>query len=392
MLSVRDIMVRDPVVVTPDTTVGDATAAMRSRNINSVVVCRDGRIEGIFTSRDLVYRDDANGRQSPVAELMTRDPITIDIDATFSQAADTMNARKIRHLPVTESGRLVGIVSVRDVMHHRTEHLERVVREQTAELEIKNGELEDRHRAMEFHLGIAGRIQRRYLPADVPEFEPFSVAVAYHPLDRVSGDGYDLVRLDDDRLGILIADACGHGIPAAFCSVMAHAVFQAFGRRATTPSEVLRTMNEQLPCLIDESHFITMCFAEIDRKTYRMSYSSAGHPAPLWYRADRDVVESPVNRGDLIGVHDAPAFEDTTIQLRPKDTVLFYTDGLIECSSPGGAQFGSQAAARSVGATARGSANQVISDLEAALDGHRGEQGRGDDVTCIAVTLDVDDQ
>ncbi len=388
MFSVRDIMVRDLVVVEPEVSVRDAIVVMRERDINSVIVGRDGRIEGIFTSRDLLSGRASNGVEASVADLMTRNPVTIDIDESFNVAAETMNARRIRHLPVTEAGRLVGMVSVRDVMHHRTAHLERVVEEQTGQLATKNEELERRHRAMQYHLELAGRIQRQVLPRALPDFPPFSLAVSYHPLERVSGDGYDLVMLGPDRLGILIADACGHGVPAAFVSVMARTVFQAFGRKAESPSEVLRTMNDQLPCLIDESHFITMCFAEIDRTTYRMSYASGGHPSPLWYRADRNTVESPISRGDVIGVLDEPVFEDTTIQLRPNDTVLFFTDGLVECADAGGEHFGQERAAASVLGTGGETATQVIDDLESALDRHRGACGRGDDVTCIAITMD----
>src|SRR5262249_3510973 len=156
----------------------------------AVIVCRDGVIVGILTERDLLraagrgYRPD----QVAVGELMTARPLTLAADATWTAAADLMMQRGVRHLPVVEAGRPVGMVAVRDLMEHRSRYLEWLVHERTAELEEKNAALEARDRVMQYHLDIAGRIQRQLLPAGPPELPALAFALAYHPLDRVSGD------------------------------------------------------------------------------------------------------------------------------------------------------------------------------------------------------------
>jgi sigma-B regulation protein RsbU (phosphoserine phosphatase) len=284
---------------------------------------------------------------------------------------------------------------VRDLLQHRAAYLEAVVSRQTAELEAKNAALQERDRVREYHLELAGRIQRQVLPRVPPEFAPFSLALAYHPLEKVSGDGYDFALLDEDHLGILIADACGHGVPAAFVSVMARAIFHAFGRRGVAPSKVLRTMNDELPPLIEEQHFITMCFAVVERSTYRLTYASAGHPAPLWYHGRDGSVEPLAAHGSLIGVLDEPSFEDTTVQLRRGDAVLFYTDGVVDCFGEKGKAFGVERAAAAMRASAAHGAGAIIDRVEEELRRHAGPSAPpagppalADDATCIALALE----
>lgn len=389
-LLVRDIMVRQPQWVKPTMTVADAARLMGERNIGAVVICRDTlEVEGIFTERDLL-RLVAQGRSAdstPIAEVMTRQPALIGAGESWAAALELMSQRRVRHLPVIENGKLAGMLSIRDLMQHRTQQLEWLVQQRTADLELKNTALLQREQLMLHHLELAGKIQRQILPAAAPTLPPFSVNVAYHPLDRVSGDYYDFALLSQDRLGLLIADASGHGVPAAFVSVMAKTAFQAYGMGIESPGAVLGIMNERLSYLTEAEHFITMFYGVVDRRTLRLTYAAAGHPPPLLHRAQHDTIESLDTGGFMIGVLPDHCFEEQTIQLAAGDSLLLYTDGVIECRNPEKQLFGRARLEEVLRARKQTPTLDVIQHLSAELARFRGDQPFGDDVTCIA--LDV---
>jgi phosphoserine phosphatase RsbU/P len=294
----------------------------------------------------------------------------------------------VRHLPVVEKGRLAGMLSVRDLMEHRNRHLEALVRQRTAELEQKNTALEERERLMQFHLEVAGRIQRQLLPGGLPELPSLAFALAYHPLDRVSGDYYDFATLSSGRLGILLADASGHGVPAAFVSVMAKTAFHAYAQGIESPADVLRTMNHQLADLMEAEHFITMFYGVLDRPSLRLSYALAGHPRPLWYRPGRNQVEALDADGPVIGMLPDARFEERSIQLTPGDVVLFYTDGVIECRNEEQEQFGRARLEAFLSLHGKAPGAGIVGLLDAELARFRGTQPFRDDVTCIGLAVE----
>jgi sigma-B regulation protein RsbU (phosphoserine phosphatase) len=381
------MMASNPVTVTPETPVGAVACLMQRHDINSVVVCDGGSVRGIFTSRDLVRLltgEHHNG--ATAAELMTPHPVTIEAGASFAEAMGLMDERRIRHLPVTEDGHLVGILSVRDLMHHRTRYLEEVVQQQTAELSERNQALRERDRVMQRNLELAGRIQKQ-LDETAPAVPPLSLAVAHFPHERVSGDLYDFALLPGDRVGVLIADARGHGVPAAFVSVMAKTLFRVFARRMSSPAALLSLMNDRLPPLIESEHFITMCYAIADRRTLTLACACAGHPPPVWCRRSGERLETLDTRGDMIGVHTRPSFRDTTISMAPDDRLLLYTDGLIELRDPAGEMFGRERAAAVLAGDPASSIDSVLENLVAGLRDFGGSGVFDDDVTCVGLQV-----
>jgi len=388
-VSVRDIMTPDPVFTSPEASVTQAAALMSGRNTGAVVVCELGHIVGILTERDLL-RAAARGLRFEgvrVAELMTRSPVTVAAHETWATAADLMLGRGVRHLPVVENARLVGMISMRNLMEHRSRYLESLVQQRTAELEEKNTALEARDRLMQFHLDVAGRIQRQLLPAGPPELPSFAFALAYHPLERVSGDYYDFAMLSSGRLGILLADASGHSVPAAFVSVMAKTAFHAYAQGIESPAAVLRTMNRRLADLMEAEHFITMFYGVLDRQSLRLAYALAGHPRPMWHQRNSRQVQVLDAEGPVIGLMPEAVFEERSVQLSPGDLVLLYTDGVTECRNASQEQFGQQrleAFLRTHGNVPEGG---VVTLLDAELERFRGAEPFHDDVTCIGVNV-----
>ncbi len=392
MVPVREIMVADAVTVEPQTSLAEAARLMLKRRINCVVVCRGGaEVVGILTPRD-VMRGAAGGAgvagtaALAVERLMTADPITIDAAESMERAFELMDARSVRHLPVVSSGALVGILSVRDLLQHRARLLTTLVERKTFELEVTNAQLRAHNDQMTYALDLAGRVQVGLLPAASAQFGPLCLDVLYRPLARVSGDWYDFTEPGDGRLGILVADTSGHGIPAALVSVMARTIFQAYAGQETAPAAVLSVMNQRLAGLIEHKHFVTMSYATIDRRTHLMTLALAGHPRPLWYRRISGAVEAIECRGDVIGVIDDAAFEERKLLLRPGDVVLFYTDGLVESQNAGGEPFGRARLEAALIEHATGSGTELLAGIERSLDAFCGGS-LGDDVTCVALRV-----
>src|SRR5580704_8346843 len=137
-ITVRHVMTADPVVAPPDFPVQEALALMNRQRIGAVLVGIEGRIQGIFTERDFLRQATEappGWRQRPVADWMTRDPHTISPDAGWEHAVAMMEDERVRHLPVVEDGRIIGIVSARQLIGRRNEHLNRLVDERTEELQ-----------------------------------------------------------------------------------------------------------------------------------------------------------------------------------------------------------------------------------------------------------------
>jgi sigma-B regulation protein RsbU (phosphoserine phosphatase) len=384
-LAVRDIMSVNPVSVIPDMPVKDAAALMSGKHIGAVVVCVDGGIVGILTERDLLRCAARAGHSEDltVAELMTASPFTVDVDATWAAAADLMQQHGVRHLPVVERDKLVGMLSMRDLMERRNRHLDWLVRQRTAELEEKNAALDQRDRLMQYHLQVAGEIQQRLLPPGPPSLPGFIFGVMYRPLERVSGDYYDFALLPSGRLGILLADASGHSVPAAFVSVMAKMAFHAFAGGIESPAVVLKTMNQQLANLLETGRFISMFYGVLDPGTRRLVYALAGHPRPLWYNRQTNDVTGLDADGPLIGLLSVAAFEQRSVELSAGDTVLIYTDGVSECRNDQGEQFGQQRLEHLLEANV---GRDVIALLETELARFRNGEPFHDDVTCISLS------
>ncbi|MBL8850436.1 MAG: CBS domain-containing protein, partial [Planctomycetaceae bacterium] len=310
LTTVQSIMTVSPVVVAPGTPLGDVLALMRQRNIGAVIVAEAGAPVGIFTERDLLHRVDPGSQVSigtAAEKVMTADPWTVSADVSWEAALDVMQERSIRHAPVVKDGVLVGMLSLRDVLRHRSKLLESVVQQRTAELLQQKSIIEERDRERTHSLKIAGRIQRQILPTFAPAFDPVSIAYAFHPHDEVAGDYFDFQLADPDTLILMIGDASGHGVPAAFISVIARTCVHARLSMTKSPAALLGAMNDLLHGWVEPEHFISMFVAAIDRRTLRMTYARAGHPLPLLLGTDGRCVELDAG-GIMIGVMPEPEY------------------------------------------------------------------------------------
>lgn len=390
-LTVRDVMEPAPLGVPPATPLGEAVALMNSRRVGSVLVLHpDGRLAGIFTERDLLKRiaDAPPGWQrTPVADWMTADPYVIAPGTGWDDAVARMDGLKVRHLPVMESGRVIGLLSTRRLMSTRAERLRTEIDRRTAELRDANEALMARDLEMTHSLRAAGRLQTKVLlPHAPPDWPELRWAAHFAPLVHLGGDYYDYATPDPDRLGILIADASGHSIPAALVAIMARFAFVEEADFNDSPGDVLGAMNQRLLELVEE-RFVTAYYAVYDRRTGLMRYASAGHPAPLHFRSATGTVAPLTARGFMLGIMPDERYAEKDVVLDAGDRVVFYTDGLIEARNEIGELYGADRLSAALAEHGRLPAADL---LRAVLGSQRAFSGTAtltDDLT--AVVLEV---
>jgi serine phosphatase RsbU (regulator of sigma subunit) len=194
---------------------------------------------------------------------------------------------------------------------------------------------------VEQELELARTIQQASLSKEVPTLEGWQFTPFYQPAREVGGDFYDFFKLDDERVGVLVGDATGKGVPAALVvsatSSMLRAVARVLG--SSSPGEVLSEVNETLVARIPQNMFVTCFYAILDPKSATLSYANAGHDLPYLRRSDGDVEELRA-RGMPLGLMPGLGYEEGEISLSEGNCVLFYSDGLVEAHNPKGEMFG----------------------------------------------------
>lgn len=383
---VRDVMVAEPIAVEPTEPLQDVIRLMTSRKIGAVLVGVNGAVDGIFTERDLLrYAAEAphGWRQRPVSDWMTRDLCTISADSGWEEAVALMERAHVRHLPVVENGRLVGLVTARNLIARRTEHLDQQVQQRTRELEALTAQLLDRDRQSQRNLKVAGRLLNRLLlPHEPPTWKVWSWSVHFRPLDPLGGDYYDFATPDDEHLGILIADASGHSLPAAMVAIMARIAFAEVSRTTTRPADVLAAMNRHLQGMTEE-RFVTAFYGIVHRSSGKFTFANAGHPAPLhWAAAERTV--RPLGAvGFMLGIVPDAVYDEQTVELGAGDRLCFYTDGAPESHNPGGEAFGAQRLESELLAHGAEQADKIRDAIVHAIVAFRGERPADDDCTIL---------
>jgi serine phosphatase RsbU (regulator of sigma subunit)/predicted ester cyclase len=194
-------------------------------------------------------------------------------------------------------------------------------------------EIRERER-VEQELRVARSIQQASLPEEVPTLEGWQISPFYQPAREVGGDFYDFFELKDGRLGIVVGDATGKGVPAALVMAsarsMLRAVAQALG--SSSPGDVLARVNEVLVTDIPSNMFVTCFYGVLDPRSGTFTYANAGHDLPyLWHSGDAEELRA---RGMPLGLMPGMSYEQKEIVLEPKDIALLYSDGLVEAHDP----------------------------------------------------------
>jgi serine phosphatase RsbU (regulator of sigma subunit)/predicted ester cyclase len=204
-------------------------------------------------------------------------------------------------------------------------------------LEMLAQEIRERER-VEQDLRIARRIQQAALPKEVPPLEGWKISPYYQPAREVGGDFYDFLELEDGRLGLVVGDATGKGVPAALVMASARSMLRAVAPASDSPGDVLRRVNAPMVTDIPSNMFVTCFYAILDPNSGHLVYANAGHDLP--YVQHGDEAEKLRARGMPLGLMSVSSYEEKEIVINAGEAAIFYSDGLVEAHDPQGEMFG----------------------------------------------------
>jgi phosphoserine phosphatase RsbU/P len=243
-------------------------------------------------------------------------------------------------------------------------------------------EVEQAERIMASELEQAAEIQKQFLPASPPVLEKLELAGYNAACRTVGGDYYDFLKWPDGRVGLVIGDVAGKGMPAALLMTSLQARVQALAEAGVEPSACMTRLNKGLASTCPPNRFVTFFAALLDPETGQLTYSNAGHNPPLLVRAS-GAIESLETGGPVLALLRNVPYREARTELQPGDLLLLYSDGVTEASSPAGEEFDERL--RSLLDVTRGeSAAAVVQAVCDALENWTAGQPATDDVTVVA--------
>lgn len=250
-------------------------------------------------------------------------------------------------------------------------------------------ESQERLAAIRQELDTARRIQESTLPGEPPRLPGLDLAARYVPASEVAGDFYDFLPGEGRRLGVIVADVSGHGVPAALVAAMLKVAVAAQIDHASRPAKLLSGLNQIFHGKL-KNQFITALCGDLDLDAGRFTFASAGHPPPLLWKARLGRVEELVQPGVIIGRLRRAAYTEASVVLEPGDRLLLFTDGIPEALSPTGEQLGDERlqaflrdhAARSSGAIAEALLARVSEWTDRT-------EGLDDDLTLVVAGIET---
>jgi phosphoserine phosphatase RsbU/P len=239
--------------------------------------------------------------------------------------------------------------------------------------------------ALNNELEMARQIQLSILPHTVPKLPGLEIAARFVPLASVAGDFYDFISIDDKRIGILVADVSGHGLPSALIASMLQVALTVQLAHASEPARVLSGLNKAL-CGKFTQNFVTAAYVYVDLEKNLMRYAGAGHPPVLQYRAATRKTIEILENGIVLGMFDEASYEALELPIAPGDRFVLYTDGIPEAANAAGEMYGTGRFMRFIENSYTLDTNKFADTFLAEIAGWTGQSGsqsQQDDITLL---------
>lgn len=243
-----------------------------------------------------------------------------------------------------------------------------------SELERKRAELQ-----------IARDIQMSFLPEKLPRIPAYDLAAMSLPAKEVGGDFYDAIPLPDNRLGLVMADVSGKGVPAALFMALSRTVVRAHARHSGA-QEAIRDANILIAEDSKSGMFVTLFYGVVDAARLTMTYVNAGHNPPLLFGRDGEPRELKAT-GIILGVMDDAEYQERTVDLSHGDLLLFYTDGVTEAINPDEEQFGEERLIATVHACRHLPSKEIVERIQQAVFDFCGREPQFDDLTLMVLQV-----
>ncbi len=189
--------------------------------------------------------------------------------------------------------------------------------------------------------GEARDILQRLMPKEIPQPPGFEIAGVWQPARIVGGDYFDVLHLDQHRIGLCMADVAGKGMPAALLMSNMQAAVRAFASELAAPKDLCARVNQVICSHMSEDRFITSFYGVLDQRTWRLTYTNAGHSAPLWIHGDGSS-QILAGEGAVFGVFREWQYTQSEVELKPGDWLILFTDGVTEAQNAAGEEFGEE--------------------------------------------------
>jgi sigma-B regulation protein RsbU (phosphoserine phosphatase) len=239
---------------------------------------------------------------------------------------------------------------------------------------------------LEADLRVAREIQLGLVPRDFDGLRReagIECSACLEPARAVGGDLYDIFRLADGRVCLVVGDVCGKGIGAALFMVMAVTLTRSIARVSGRPDEILARVNDALAADNPSSTFVTLFCAVLEPETGRLTYASGGHPSPLLLQPGQPPRAALPSEGTLVGILPGLSFPSADVLLAPGDLLVAFTDGVTEAMDPGGSLFGeARLASLLEGARAP---DEAVGRILTGVRQFAGTAEQADDIAILAV-------
>ena len=239
--------------------------------------------------------------------------------------------------------------------------------------------------SLQRELDVASQMQKSILPTQFPEGEGYETFGNMEPARNVGGDFYDIVQLDDGRIGLAIADVSDKGVPAALFMMSSRTLLKGSAVGLTEPGKVLHEVNNLLAADNESAMFVTLWYAVYSPGTGHLSYANGGHNLPVIFHADGSTTVVPYTEGLALGVLTDVEYPEGEITLAPGDTVVLYTDGVTEAMNEAKEEFGMERLQALFAGGGPQSAETATGAVFAAVREFVGGAAQSDDITCLTL-------
>ena len=238
--------------------------------------------------------------------------------------------------------------------------------------------------ALQRELDIAARVQLSLCPREKLPSDSFEYAGAMKPAKEVGGDFFDFFRLDPHRVGVVIADVSGKGVPASLFMVMTRTLIRSMAVQIESPGQLLETINDFLERNNDEQLFVTVFYGVVDERTGRLVYANGGHNPPI-VANKTNVRPLEMTGGVALGMFGSLQYSESDIELSPGTRLVLTTDGVTEAFNDKSQEFGEKRLMEAVQALPDQEPEDDVSSIITAVENFAGDEPQFDDITCVVL-------
>jgi sigma-B regulation protein RsbU (phosphoserine phosphatase) len=277
--------------------------------------------------------------------------------------------------------RVIRILRVVRILELQRRVLVSTVAQRTAELAQRNKLLEQTQAQMTAELDLARAMQGAILPASFPSRSSCEGAARMTPATTMAGDFYDFIELPDQRIGLVMADVSGKGVPAAFFMAVSRTNLRELAAHHDEPGACLARTNDVLCTQNPMELFVTVFYGIFDPVSGQLQYANAGHTPPLIRRSDGSVESLKGSNGLMLGVMPGAQYATHALNLSAGDRLVLYTDGVTEAFNAAAEAYGEQRLIAEVRACGGGPAATVVESICRSVTQFAGGAAQSDDIT-----------